>query len=218
MDDISDRTGRFFGGYAEQFDEIYALQRQRGILGWLNRRLRASMLLRYERTFDALRPLEGRSVLDIGCGSGRYVGTSLARGAARVVGIDLSEEMLELARRAISRTEAFVGKANFVCDDFLTHTFDERYDYGIVMGVMDYIEDAAEFVGKLSQVIRGKAALSFPVAESIWALQRKIRYRLRKCPLYFYERDQLERLLAASPFATWSISRIRRDYFVVVSH
>jgi len=216
--DSSEKAGRFFGGYAEQFDEIYALQKQRGILGWLNRRLRASMLLRYEGTFDALSPMEGRSVLDVGCGSGRYVGTSLAHGASRVVGIDLSEEMLVLAKQAIKRTKAFEGKAHFVCGDFLTHTFDEQYDYGVVMGVMDYIDDPAVFVGKLSQVIRCKAALSFPVAESLWTLQRKIRYRLRNCPLYFYRRDQLERLLADSPFATWSISRIRRDYFVVVSH
>lgn len=52
-----------------------------------------------ERAMLALMPadLRGRSVLDGGCGSGRYMLHALDRGAARVMGIDLSFEMLERA-------------------------------------------------------------------------------------------------------------------------
>jgi SAM-dependent methyltransferase len=42
---------------------------------------------------DALGPLDGRVVGDVGCGSGRYIGALRAAGA-RVVGIDLSVGML----------------------------------------------------------------------------------------------------------------------------
>ncbi len=41
--------------------------------------------------------LRGQSVLDAGCGSGRYMLHALQRGAARVTGVDLSLEMLERA-------------------------------------------------------------------------------------------------------------------------
>jgi malonyl-CoA O-methyltransferase len=41
--------------------------------------------------------LQGQVVLDAGCGSGRYMLHALRRGAARVIGVDLSPEMLQRA-------------------------------------------------------------------------------------------------------------------------
>ncbi len=56
-----------------------------------------------ERAMVGLIPAElrGRSVLDAGCGSGRYMLRALERGATRVTGIDLSVEMLERAGREL---------------------------------------------------------------------------------------------------------------------
>jgi malonyl-CoA O-methyltransferase len=53
-----------------------------------------------ERAMLALLPpdLRGRRVLDAGCGSGRYLLHALRRGARRVLGVDLSAEMLARAR------------------------------------------------------------------------------------------------------------------------
>lgn len=45
-----------------------------------------------------------RSVLDAGCGTG-YLARQLAAKGARVVGIDLSEKMIEVARRLTSERE-----------------------------------------------------------------------------------------------------------------
>ena len=45
--------------------------------------------------------LRGKSVLDVGCGSGRYLRHALRRGAARATGVDLSAEMLAQARAAL---------------------------------------------------------------------------------------------------------------------
>lgn len=52
-----------------------------------------------ERAMLALMPadLRGESVLDVGCGSGRYMLHALNRGAVHVTGVDLSVEMLERA-------------------------------------------------------------------------------------------------------------------------
>jgi malonyl-CoA O-methyltransferase len=56
-----------------------------------------------ERAMLALMPgdLRAQTVLDAGCGSGRYMLHALHRGAARVIGVDLSPAMLECADLAL---------------------------------------------------------------------------------------------------------------------
>lgn len=45
--------------------------------------------------------VEGSNVLDLGCGTGRWLARLLERGARTVVGIDLSAAMLRVARRTL---------------------------------------------------------------------------------------------------------------------
>jgi malonyl-CoA O-methyltransferase len=61
-----------------------------------------------ERAMLELMParLDGLSVLDAGCGSGRYMRHALRRGAARVTGVDLSPQML---RRAAGELQVGAG-------------------------------------------------------------------------------------------------------------
>ncbi|WP_109700452.1 class I SAM-dependent methyltransferase [Chitinophaga deserti] len=49
-----------------------------------------------------LPPLEGKTVLDLGCGFGWHCRYAREQGAAQVTGIDISEKMLEQARQATS--------------------------------------------------------------------------------------------------------------------
>jgi len=58
------------------------------------------LMLAEERAMLALVPadLRGRAVLDAGCGSGRYLLHAVRRNARRVLGVDLSSEMLAQAR------------------------------------------------------------------------------------------------------------------------
>jgi len=62
-------------------------------------------------------------------------------------------------------------------------TGDEKFDYAIVMGFMDYIADPSALIGKVLRVCRGKAFFSFPADGGPLAWQRRLRYRNR-CPLY----------------------------------
>ena len=48
--------------------------------------------------FNALDDVRGKSVLDLACGDGDYLREIKQRGAARAVGVDISETMIELAR------------------------------------------------------------------------------------------------------------------------
>jgi malonyl-CoA O-methyltransferase len=62
----------------------------------------ALMRVEQDTVLALLPPLDGRTVLDAGCGTGRYLGALAARGALPV-GIDLSPAMLARARALSSR-------------------------------------------------------------------------------------------------------------------
>lgn len=61
-----------------------------------------------ERAMLGLMPdtLRGEAVLDVGCGSGRYMLHALRRGAARVIGVDLSPQMLVRAGTELAALRA----------------------------------------------------------------------------------------------------------------
>lgn len=56
--------------------------------------------------FDALPPLDGQTVLDLGCGVGDLSAEFVTRGA-RVIGVDMNEELLREARSRQLRTAEF---------------------------------------------------------------------------------------------------------------
>ena len=45
-------------------------------------------------------------MLDIGCGAGKYSTVALGLGAGEVLGIDMSQEMVEAARQAVQSWKA----------------------------------------------------------------------------------------------------------------
>jgi SAM-dependent methyltransferase len=61
--------------------------------------------LRY--AFYLLGDVRGKTVLDLGCGSGENIAPLLARGA-KVIAVDISEELVQLARKRVEITKPFV--------------------------------------------------------------------------------------------------------------
>lgn len=72
---------------------------------------------------DALGDLEGARVLDVGCGTGDTTNQLIERGAAAVVGVDLSEPMIRAAR-ATTRDSRVQFELGDVLDLDRAHQFD----------------------------------------------------------------------------------------------
>jgi len=81
---------------AAGFDAIYSGKKPLPSRVW-DRLTRRSLHERLDYCLTTLAPLAGRTVLDVGCGSGRG-SIALADQGATVVGIDVSGRMLEMAR------------------------------------------------------------------------------------------------------------------------
>jgi 2-polyprenyl-3-methyl-5-hydroxy-6-metoxy-1,4-benzoquinol methylase len=211
---LPDRTQDFFHRYADGFDAIYS--NKTGLANdVVNRVLRKSMKLRFLKSIAGCSPIRGRSVLDVGCGPGHYSITLAQGGAARILGLDFAEGMLDLARQHAERA-GVAEKCQFVAADFLSYRFSEIFDYVIVMGFMDYMKEARAVVEKVLSVTGLHAFFSFPAAGGILAWQRKLRYRSR-CELFLYTQANLENLLRSLPGVEFQIERIARDFFVTAS-
>jgi SAM-dependent methyltransferase len=210
----SDRTQGFFHQYANDFDAIYS---NRGglVTGAINSAFRKSMKLRFIRSIEGCQPIEGKTVLDVGCGPGHYSITLARRGAAHVTGLDFAEGMLRIAGEHAA--QAGVGdRCRFMTGDFFQYSAAEPFDYVILMGFMDYMAEPRKVIEKALSLTRSKAFFSFPVAGGLLAWQRKLRYRNR-CDLFLYTRDQLQELFGSVRGVESEIEPIARDFFVTAS-
>jgi ubiquinone/menaquinone biosynthesis C-methylase UbiE len=203
----------FFNDYASDFDSIYGNENS-FLNNIINSLFRKSMRLRFEKSLEVCQPVEGRTVLDIGCGPGHYCLAFARSGAKKVIGIDFSEDMIEIAKKhAVS--SGVIEQCEFIIKDFLDYNPANKFDFTIVMGVMDYIEHAETFIKKVAGLTQKKSCFSFPVDGGFLSWQRKIRY-LKRCPLYLYKYNQLDRLFKKLFKNKYRIEKIDRDFFVIV--
>src|SRR5438552_5581359 len=150
----TERVRKHFDKDAQRFDAIYEVQKP--LVQRVVDRVFRSVVVERFRLICALAPQDGRwTVLDVGCGSGRY-SVSLARlGAARVQGLDFSQKMIELARH--DSTEAGVSdRCSFVVSEFLKHPIAETFDVVIAVGYFDYLKDPLPHLIKMAATCRGR--------------------------------------------------------------
>jgi len=196
----------FFNRFAETFDTIYD-QKRNLFMRWVDCAFRSDMFIRYALTFEALEPLRGCTVLDIGCGSGPYIVEAFKRGADRVIGVDPAPNMLALVRRRLDQLG--VGKDRYeLVEGMFPGVSAEPHDFAIVMGVMDYVADPQTFLKSLRPLVKRLAVVSFPSQHWFRTPFRKLRYRWRQCPVYFYDDAGIRKLCAASGFSDVCIQKI----------
>jgi len=200
------KVGTYFDKAAITFDTFYDCKRSR-FMQWIDRVFRSDMFERYRLTFEALEPLNDKTVLDVGCGSGPYVIEATRRGSRRVLGIDMAQGMIDLGcKRAV--VAGVADKCEFLLGTFPKDSPQETFDYAIVMGVMDYIEEPLVFLSAIAQRVKLRAVLSFPSRHWYRSPLRKLRYWLKRCPVYFYDSAQIEKLMKTAGFSNIKVEKI----------
>jgi SAM-dependent methyltransferase len=109
-------------------------------------------------------------VLDAGMGGGRLV-EALDRLGWRVTGIDLSEVMVDLARRRVPG----LGQSLLVAPVERLPFPDGEFDAVTALGVLEFTEDVSLALGELVRVIRpgGTAVVSWPSFGGLYAAWRR---------------------------------------------
>jgi len=104
-----------------------------------------------EAVLDAIGPVEGKNVLEIACGTGRFT-VMLAERGANVVGLDISAEMLSEAREK-ARARGLGDAVEFLRGDAGRLPFeDDEFDAVIAMRFFHLADTPAAYLDEIRRV------------------------------------------------------------------
>jgi 2-polyprenyl-3-methyl-5-hydroxy-6-metoxy-1,4-benzoquinol methylase len=165
----------------------------------VNASMRKAVLQRFQYAQEFVVPKEGAAVLDVGCGSGVYSEAFLNLPISSYTGVDVSDQMLALAKSRLTTHEGR-AKADFIEADFMDWETDQRFDYAIAMGVFDYSSDPISLIRKMAGLVDRRLAISLPSHSRFHfrSSLRRLRYRFfGKGDVYYYSADSIERMASA---------------------
>jgi SAM-dependent methyltransferase len=202
----------FFRRRAEIWDRIY--EGDSRLWRWFNRLFRRGIFLRAALALRAVQGNDCRSVLDVGCGSGRVSCLLAEGGVERVHGVDLAAPMIDLASRLASR-RGLADACEFTVGDFREMELPGLYDAAIALGVFDYLPEPVPFLRKMRRHARTLVFFTVPSPTLVRSPLRKLRYALRRCPVFFYRRKKVASLLREAGFQHFDIHRATLDGYMV---
>ena len=212
----TNQVATFFHGYAADFDSIYGHTKKRSwVDSVLDQYFRESMRLRFDLSIEHAGAKHIDTILDVGCGGGVYCEALLQKGKT-VTGIDIAEGMLTLAHSKTARFNV-TGKISYIHNGYLNEAFPKPFDAAILTGFFDYIQSPLPVLKKLEKDVTKEIYMSFPKKGGFLGWQRKVRYSMRTCPLYYYSEKDLHNLLNQMGWLKKAtITSIERDFFVRV--
>lgn len=144
---------------------------------------------------DAAGVSRGKRVLDVACGTGVLFEDYLARGAARVTGVDLSPKMVRIARRKFPQSHIEV-----CCADIEEAQFKELFDCCVIYNALPHFPNPGRLIKNLSRLIKPGGRLCIAHGMSRAALLRHHEGRADAVSLPVPEIDGLCAL-----FAPWFV-------------
>lgn len=106
--------------------------------------------------FSMFTPMEGMRVLDVGCGTGNF-SIKLAEMGCKVIGIDVSDEMLKIAREKAKETGLDI---EFHQMDVYDISFnDNEFDVAFSMAAFEFIKEPDKAYNEMFRVLKPEGQL-----------------------------------------------------------
>lgn len=206
------QVAQYWNRTAADFDAIYS--GRKSVIGRaLDRCFRKDMFQRFDWVMNSATDVAGKTVCDVGCGSGRFVAALAKRGAASVVGVDISPEMIALARK-LAAVEQVTDRCELVQSDVLDWHTSKTFDLVIAIGFWDYIADPLPRLRLIRALTQGRFLSAWP-RRWTWRMPiRKLRLSLQDCPVYFFSPSRISRLLQQAGFQVSSLRVVGKLYCV----
>jgi cyclopropane fatty-acyl-phospholipid synthase-like methyltransferase len=192
--------------------ETYYKEEKDALRRAIDKVFRKAMSERVDLTLQECRNINGKKILDIGCGTGRMA-IQLAKEDAYIVGVDSSDNKIDKAN-AIAAKEGLQDKCLFIRDDFAKHVFKEKFDISVALGFFDYVKDPEFHIKKMRAITKEKCIMSFSAKFAFQVPLRMIWVHSRSSPVYFYTKKELKRLFSPH-FSHYIIKNISAGYHCV---
>lgn len=199
----------FFDQRVDAYDAFY--EPHSAFERWFNRVFRKAVYLRRDQVPILTQRYGCKTLLDVGCGSGRNSVWFARNGIERIYGIDISEEMTKEAK-ALADQAGVADRCEFHHLDFGSMPTGEKFDFVGALGVFDYVEQPAEFLAHMAEFSNRVIYGSFPGYTLVRSPLRKIRYTLRGCPIRFYRKKELETLFDGVGFDHYEVMPVPSGY------
>ncbi len=187
------KVKNYFEDIAQEFDNIYDNEGTL-ITKITNKLFRKSLYERIPISLEECGDIKDKTIIDIGCGSGRLCYLLAKENASKVVGVDYSQQMIDIAKEFVKKKD-LEEKIQFECVDFFVkYETKEKFDISIALGVFDYLQNPEKFLDKIKRVTKEKIIVSYPAKYAFQAPIRKVWLYSRKCPVFFYTEPQLQRI------------------------
>lgn len=208
------QVAEFWNANADEFDAIYTGANKSPFSRRLDKFFRRDIYQRFDWVMRRCGDVRGKTICDIGCGSGRFVTEFAKRGAARVTGVDVAPDMLKLATNLVEQ-DGVADKCDFVLDDVLHWKTDQKFDITIAIGLWDYILEPGERLRLIHKLTKDRFLSAWP---RFWTWRmpvRKVRLQyVRGCPVYFFRKPQVYGMLERAGFEVLSSETIGQLFCV----
>ncbi len=211
---VEEKVREHFDADARRFDAIYEEDKgaaRRFVDNWW----RGVVRKRLEINVQRLEPFAGKTVLDVGCGSGRFCLAYAERGAKHVVGVDFAERMIDIANH-LAEQAGVADRCEFRAGGFPEIIGDgERFDYATANGFFDYVEKPVPIISRMREITHERMVLSFPKAMEWRVPLRRARSWMKGTPLFLYTEKQVKKILVEAEVNEYDWITLDRDYIVV---
>lgn len=117
----------------------------------------ANNLFEIPALFSMMPNLKDKTILDLGCGFGEHCKGFVESGAKKVIGIDISEKMLEIAKQ--ENADSKITYINMPMENIFKLT--EKFDIVISSLAFHYVEDFAGVVKNVYNLLNENGAFIF---------------------------------------------------------
>lgn len=108
-------------------------------------------------------PIKDKTILDLGCGTGHFAKYCIEKGAAKVIGVDISSNMIQKAKEENSHE-----KIEYICmpiEELILD--DQKFDVIISSLAIHYIEDYAKLIAKVRSLLHKNGQFIFSTEHPI---------------------------------------------------
>ena len=207
------QVAKYWNDVAQDFDAIYTGKDKSAFARVLDQWLRKDIYGRYDWVMRKSGNVTGKTICDIGCGSGRFVAGLAKGGAAKVHGIDVAPEMLKLAKELMIK-EGVAGKTEFSELDIIDWKRKDVYDETIAIGFWDYFADPTERLQIIRSMTRERFLSAWPRLWTWRAPIRKVRLTALGCPVYFFSKADVYKYLEKTGFKVISCETVGKLHCV----